>query len=151
MFLLKLFGQVLRLTLVAIIAKYGVLINKWGGLYYSLSKVSVNKITLWKKCPCRWLDCRISDHISVMRYPPRYISSQSFLLFYFNHTFGEFEMKNGGRKIKPLLFHLVFLWSFRFYWRLPFRFDLSSYLSMWLMIKKHKKSKVIAAYLNFLQ
>ena len=29
-------------------AKYGVLISKWGGLYYVLLEVSINKIAFWK-------------------------------------------------------------------------------------------------------
>ena len=38
-------------TLLEIIAKYGVLISKWGGLYYAfvhVLEVSINKIALWK-------------------------------------------------------------------------------------------------------
>ena len=35
-------------ALLEIIAKYDVLINEWGGLYYRLLEVSVNKTILWK-------------------------------------------------------------------------------------------------------
>ena len=38
-------------TLLEIIPKYGVLISKWGGLYYAfvhVLEVSINKIVLWK-------------------------------------------------------------------------------------------------------
>ena len=35
-------------ALLEIIAKYGVLINEWGDLYYALLEGSMNKITLWK-------------------------------------------------------------------------------------------------------
>ena len=36
------------LYLLAIVAKYGVLISTWGGLYYALLEVSMNKIALWE-------------------------------------------------------------------------------------------------------
>ena len=36
------------LALLTIIAKYGVLIREWDGLYYALLEVSMNKIALWK-------------------------------------------------------------------------------------------------------
>ena len=34
-------------TLLEIIAKCGILISEWGGLYYALLEVSMDKIALW--------------------------------------------------------------------------------------------------------
>ena len=42
-------------TLLAIIAKYGTLINDWDGLYYAVLEVSLQKIALWKNvCVDDW-------------------------------------------------------------------------------------------------
>ena len=38
----------MAVSLLEIITKYGVLISEWGGLYYALLEVSMNKIALWK-------------------------------------------------------------------------------------------------------
>ena len=41
--------ELCNVSLLAIIAKYGVLIREWGGLYDTLLEVSMNKIALWLK------------------------------------------------------------------------------------------------------
>ena len=41
------------ISLVATIAKNGILIREWDGLCYALFDISINKIALWKKIPCR--------------------------------------------------------------------------------------------------
>ena len=37
---------IMAVSLLEIITKYGVLISEWGGLYYALLEVSMNKIAL---------------------------------------------------------------------------------------------------------
>ena len=44
-----------RESLLAIIAKYGILIREWGGLYYALLEIPMNKIGSWKNvCVEEW-------------------------------------------------------------------------------------------------